>query len=145
MILFRSASPRQLDVGLAALRIGVATIFMRHGAQKLFVFGIGGVSGAFAQMGAPLPGVTGPLIGILEFFGGIALLFGFLTRLVAVGYICDMLGAILIVLIKNGFSHYELEFLLLMSSLALVLTGAGGLSVDAMIVRRRVATPTPNQ
>jgi len=136
MLLFRSSSPRQLSLGLAALRIAVATIFIKHGAQKLFVFGFAGVTGAFTHMGVPLPGVTGPFIALLEFFGGIALVLGLLTRLIALGFVCDMLGAILLVQLKSGFSHYELEFLLLGSSLALVLTGAGEFSVDALLGRR---------
>ncbi len=140
MSFFRS-SPRQLSAGLAVFRVAVATIFIRHGAQKLFVFGFAGVTGAFTHMGVPLPGLMGPLIGVLEFFGGIALVIGLLTRLVALGFVCDMLGAILLVQLKNGFSRYELEFLLLGSSLALVLTGAGGFSVDALIAGRQEKTP----
>jgi putative oxidoreductase len=136
MLFFRSSSPRQLSLGLGALRVAVATIFIKHGAQKLFVFGFSGVTGAFTQMGVPLPGVTGPFIALLEFFGGIALVIGLLTRLIALGFVCDMLGAILLVQLKSGFSHYELEFLLLGSSLALVLTGAGEFSVDALLGRR---------
>jgi putative oxidoreductase len=136
MLFFRASSPRQLSLGLAALRVAVATIFIKHGAQKLFVFGFAGVTGAFTQMGVPLPGVTGPFIALLEFFGGIALVIGLLTRLIALGFVCDMLGAILLVQLKSGFSHYELEFLLLGSSLALVLTGAGEFSVDALLGRR---------
>jgi putative oxidoreductase len=136
MSFFRS-SPRQLNVGLAALRLAVATIFIRHGAQKLFVFGFAGVTDAFTHMGVPFPGLTGPLIALLEFFGGLALVIGLLTRLVALGFVFDMLGAILLVQLKNGFSRYELEFLLLGSSLALVLTGAGRFSVDSLIAGRR--------
>ena len=136
MSLFRS-SPRQLNVGLAVLRIAVATIFIRHGAQKLFVFGFAGVAGAFGHMGVPFPGLMGPLIGLLEFFGGIALAIGLLTRLVALGFVCDMLGAILLVQLKNGFSRYELEFLLLGSSLALALLGAGSFSLDSLIADRK--------
>jgi putative oxidoreductase len=136
MLFFRASSPRQLSLGLAALRVAVATIFIKHGAQKLFVFGFSGVTGAFTQMGVPLPGVTGPFIALLEFFGGIALVIGLLTRLIALGFVCDMLGAILLVQLKSGFSHYELEFLLLGSSLALVLTGAGEFSADALLGRR---------
>ena len=137
MIFFRSPSPRQLSLGLAVLRLAVATIFIRHGAQKLFVYGFAGVSGAFTQMGVPFPGVMGPLIGVLEFFGGIALALGFLTRLLAIGFVLDMLGAILLVQVKKGFSAYELEFLLLGSSVALVLAGAGRFSVDAMLAGRQ--------
>ena len=87
-------------------------------------------------MGVPMPGVMGPLIAILEFFGGIALILGLLTRPLAFLFACDMLGAILLVQLKNGFSKYELEFLLLMGSVALVLTGAGMYSLDGMISRR---------
>jgi putative oxidoreductase len=135
MSFFRSSSPRQLDVGLAALRLAVATIFIRHGAQKLFVFGFAGVTGAFTHMGVPFPGVTGPFIGLLEFFGGIALAIGLLARLFALGLAFDMLGAILLVKLKGGFSGYELEFLLCASSLALFLTGGGRFSVDALLPR----------
>jgi putative oxidoreductase len=136
MLFFRPSSPRQLSLGLAALRVAVATIFIKHGAQKLFVYGFAGVTGAFTQMGVPFPGLMGPFIGLLEFFGGIALVIGLLTRLIALGLACDMLAAILLVQLKNGFSHYELEFLLLGSSLALFLTGGGEFSVDALLARR---------
>jgi putative oxidoreductase len=136
MLFFRSSSPRQVNLGLAALRLAVATIFIKHGAQKLFTFGFAGVTGAFTQMGVPFPGVTGPFIALLEFFGGIALLIGLLTRLIALGFVLDMLGAILLVQLKRGFSGYEFEFLLLVSSLALFLAGPGGFSVDALLGRR---------
>ena len=47
MIFFRSSSSREVSLGLAALRIAVGTIFIRHGAQKLFTFGFAGVTGVF--------------------------------------------------------------------------------------------------
>jgi putative oxidoreductase len=136
MFLFSSPSARQLSIGLAALRITVATIFIRHGAQKLFTYGFVGVTGAFTQMGVPIPGLTGPFVAVLEFFGGIALLIGLLTRLIALGLVVDMLVAILLVQLKRGFSGYELEFTLLGSSLALAVMGAGRFSVDAAFGRR---------
>jgi len=143
MFFFRSPSPRQLSLGLAALRVAAATVFIRHGAQKLFVFGFAGVTGAFTHMGVPFPGIMGPLIGLLEFFGGIALLVGFLTRLITIGFVLDMLGAILLVQLKRGFSGYELEFLLLGSSVALFLAGAGRFSVDALLASRQDKNPAP--
>jgi putative oxidoreductase len=139
---FRSPSSRSASFGLAVLRIAVAAVFINHGYQKLFGFGLAGVSDAFTHMGVPMPGVMGPLIAFLEFFGAIPLLLGFLTRPLAFLFACDMLGAILLVQLKNGFAHYELEFLLCAASVALLLTGAGTYSVDAAIARRGAPVTT---
>ena len=137
MFLFRSPSTRQLSLGLVLLRIAVGVVFMLHGKQKLFGMGFAGVSDAFTHMGVPMPGIMGPLVGLLEFFGGIALIVGLLTRLFELGFAIDMLVAILLVQFKNGFSHYELEFLLCVSSVALLLMGGGEFSVDALLGRRK--------
>lgn len=138
MFLFRSPSNRQLSLGLLVLRIAVGAVFIDHGRQKLFEMGFAGVTGAFTHMGVPLPGVMGPFVALLEFFGGIALILGLLTRLVSLGLAIDMLVAILLVRLKDGFSHYELEFLLCASGVALLLMGAGEFSIDAMLGRRKV-------
>jgi len=142
MPFFRS-SPRSLALGLTVLRLAVATVFIKHGAQKVFVFGFAGVTGAFTHMGVPIPGVIAPFIALLEFFGGIALALGLLTRLIALGFVCYMAGAILLVLLPKGFSGFELEFLLLCSSLALALTGAGRFSVDDMLADRQARSGKP--
>ncbi|HST07088.1 MAG TPA: DoxX family protein [Gemmatimonadaceae bacterium] len=133
---FFRASPQRVSLGLLVLRVAVAAVFIHHGYQKLFVYGISGVTGAFTHMGVPMPGLMGPFIGILEFFGGIALIIGLLTRLVALGLACDMLGAIFLVLWSKGFGGFELEFLLCGGSLALALAGAGRFSVDALLANR---------
>ena len=137
MFLFRSPSTRQQSLALVLLRIAVGTIFMLHGRQKLFGMGFAGVTGAFTHMGVPLPGIMGPFVGLLEFFGGIALILGLLTRLFALGFAIDMLVAILLVKLQSGFSHYELEFLLCVSGLALLFMGGGEFSVDALLGRRK--------
>lgn len=131
---------RRVDAGLLILRIVVGIVFLVHGGQKLFVFGFGGVTGAFGQMGIPMPAVTGPLVALVEFLAGGALVIGLLTRLAALGLAIDMLGAILFVHYKGGFfvpSGYEYALTLLAANVAIMVAGAGYYSVDRAIAERR--------
>lgn len=145
MPLFRPASPTQIDMGLTLLRVVTGLVFVAHGAQKLFVYGFAGVAGGFGQMGVPLPGVAGPAVALVEFFGGLALIAGLLTRLAGVGLAAVMLGAMWFVHLAAGFflpNGYEFTMLLGGAALALVLMGAGGLSADAAIGGREPARRT---
>lgn len=145
MSLFQPITNRQANVALTVLRVVAGATFIAHGAQKLFVFGFAGVSGAFAQMGIPAPEVMGPFIALLELLGGIALVFGLLTRLAALGLAFDMIGAILFVHLKNGFflpQGSEFALAMLAMSAALVFTGAGEFSLDALIGRQKGLVPT---
>jgi putative oxidoreductase len=135
-----STTPSQQQLGLAIIRIVVGIVFIAHGVQKIFVFGFGGVSGAFAKMGVPVPGLTGPLVALLEFFGGIALIIGLLSRLAALGFAVEMLGAILLIHLANGFfapTGYEFPLTLFAASIAIAIGGSGSLSIDAAIASRR--------
>ena len=136
MKLFRSPSPSQVSFGIAVLRVATGAVFLDHGYQKMFKMGIGGVTGFFGQIGVPLPSVMATLITLLEVFGAVAITVGFLTRPLALAFALDMLGAIFLVQLKNGFSKFELEFLLLGAAIALLFTGAGRYSIDAMIAGR---------
>jgi putative oxidoreductase len=132
-------SPR-LDAGLAVLRVVVGIVFLAHGAQKLFGMGFGTVIAMFAEMGIPVPGVTGPLVSIVEFFGGLALIGGLFTRVAAAALAMDMLCVILLVRIKGGFfspSGVEFELTLCAASLTLAFTGPGAVSLDAVLRRMR--------
>jgi putative oxidoreductase len=136
-----------VDAALAIVRVATAVIFIAHGWQKVFQYGIAGVTQGFTQMGIPLPGISAPLVAGLELVGGMLLLVGLLTRPIALLLAIDMLGAMFLVHFKNGFflpDGFEFTFILLATSLALVLAGAGAYSLDALIAnRRRTASPTP--
>lgn len=135
-----SVTAPRTDLALAALRIAAGSIFAAHGAQKLFVYGLAGVTGAFTQMGVPLPGLVGPAVAILEFAGGIALALGLLSRLVAFGLAVDMLGAIVLVHLQAGFFLPNgIEFVLALFAMAVTvaLAGGGRYAVDAYLPQRR--------
>jgi putative oxidoreductase len=146
MRMFKTATPRQLDAGLTILRAITGTIFVAHGAQKLFVYGLDGVAGGFAQMGVPFASVMGPVVGFVELFGGLALIAGLLTRLAGVGLTAVMLGAMVMVHLPAGFflpNGYEFVLMLAASATTLAITGAGRYSVDALLARRQQAVELP--
>ena len=139
MTLFQTPSRRQIDAALAVLRVVLGVTFILHGGQKLFVYGLDGVAGSFGQMGIPAAGFVGPLVAFVEFFGGIAITLGLLTRLAALGVGATMVGAILAVHLEQGFFNpggVEFPLALLAAAVALVLTGAGAYSADAAIAKR---------
>lgn len=130
----------RVDLGLLVLRVVTGIIFVAHGGQKFFIYGMKGVTAAFGGMGVPLPGVTGPMVAAVELLGGLALIFGLLTRLAGLGLAITMLGAILLVHLAGGFfapEGFEFPLALLGAAAALALTGAGEYSADAVIASRR--------
>lgn len=142
MRLIVPTTPRQIDLGLAILRVVAGVVFAAHGGQKLFVYGFAGVTSAFTQMGIPLPGVTGPLVALVELFGGLALIAGLLTRLAGVGLTITMLGALFLAHLAGGFFlPTGIEYVLTLGGIAaaLTLTGAGRYSADALLARRRTS------
>jgi putative oxidoreductase len=115
-------------------------VYFAHGWQKLFTYGLAGVHGTFTQMGIPLPAISSPLVTFVELLGGAALVLGVLTRWAAVLLAIDMAGAILLVHLKNGFfmpAGFEYALTLLAANIALALGGAGSLSVEGLIMRRK--------
>jgi putative oxidoreductase len=137
-------APAVADAALAAARVALAWLFVYHGAGTLFgAFHGAGISrmALFFSTTAHLrPGTFFAVLnGITEFFGGIAVGIGLLSRLAAVGLFFDMVIAMVTVTFRNGVvsnsvgSGYELNLALAGLALVVVLLGAGRLSVDAWI------------
>jgi putative oxidoreductase len=144
MTTFSDATAKKLDIALLVLRLVLAAVFITHGYQKLFGFGISGVTGMFTKMGVPLATMVAPFISVLEFLGGIALLFGAFTRVAAFLLACDMLGAIILVHAPNGYAAPKGVEVVLGNfgmAVAIALLGAGAYSIDALLSRR--SSPTP--
>ncbi|HEV2129785.1 MAG TPA: DoxX family protein [Longimicrobiaceae bacterium] len=135
-------STQRLNLGLTILRTILGVVFFAHGAQKLFVYGLGGVTGAFAGMGVPLAEIAGPAVAFVEFLGGLALILGLFTRVAGLAVAGVMLGAMLLVHLPQGFfapGGVEFVLTLFAGALAVALTGPGAYSVDAVLARRGAA------
>ncbi len=144
------SAPALKDRALAAGRVALAWIFIYHGAGTLFgAFhepGLHGTAVSFAANGLRPGMLFAVLNGITEFFGGIAVGVGLLSRLAAVGLFVDMIVAMATTTFKNGLvsnaagSGYELKLVLAALALIIVLLGAGRASADAwlgtLVIRR---------
>ena len=135
-------SERRADaVALTALRVAVGVIMAVHGAGKLM--DIQGTMQGFSHMGIPYPQYAVYLAIAGEFFGGIGLAVGLLTRLAALGILSSMAVAIGYVhfghglLAKNG--GWEFPLLLGLIALFFVTHGAGPASLDAFFSRKYAA------
>jgi putative oxidoreductase len=94
------ASRTSINTALLVVRVIVGIIFMMHGAQKVFgAFEGPGLQQMMTQMGP----VLGFLVSIGEFFGGLGLVVGFLSRFSAAALIVIMLGAIAMMHGAKGF------------------------------------------
>ena len=130
--------------GLTVLRVLVGIIFAAHGSQKLFGwFGGGGLAGT-AQWMESIGLAPGTLMALLsggtEFFGGLALIIGLLARPAVLGLTFTLLVAIFTVHISNGLfmanNGYEFALALLGGTLAVLIEGAGKLSLDQAIAHK---------
>ena len=135
--------PVSTDLALLVARIALGGVMIAHGLQKAFLNGFAGTQQGFAGMGAPLPSVTAVLVTLLELVGGVAVVLGLATRLVAALYALTMVGAALLVHLPNGFyaadGGWELVGLLALVGVALVVGGPGRFSLDHALSGRRRA------
>jgi putative oxidoreductase len=123
-----------LDAALVLLRVALGAVFIAHGGQKLFQFGIAGTAAAFAEMGVVLPAVTAAAVAFIEFFGGILLVIGLFTRVAAAGGAVVMLGAMLMVHLPAGFflpDGFEFVLVNFAIAVAIAMVGPGAYSLDA--------------
>jgi putative oxidoreductase len=133
------------DFTLTVVRLVLGIVFFAHGAQKMLGwfggYGFHGTMGFFTQRGIPAP--LAFLAICAEFFGGLGLIVGLLSRIAAFGIMVNMLVAIVTVhrfngLFMNWFGNqkgegYEYHLLAIALGLVVLIKGAGALSIDRAI------------
>ncbi|WP_371376019.1 DoxX family protein [Thalassotalea aquiviva] len=125
------------------LRLVAGIIFIAHGGQKLFAwfggYGLEGTGQWMASIGLTPGYLMALLAGSAEFFGGILLLVGLLTRLNGLVLALTMVVAIVTVHLENGLflsnNGYEFGLALLAMTLTLMITGGGKFSVDQQLTK----------
>ena len=134
------------DAAITVLRLVLGIIFFAHGAQKMLGwfggYGFTGTMGFFTGM-LHIPAVFAFLAIAAEFFGGLGLIFGLLTRVAAFAISCNMIVAVAMVHHQFGFfmnwtgaqkgEGYEYHLLLLAALAVLMIRGAGAASVDRFL------------
>lgn len=137
------------------LRVPIGVVMFAHGAQKLLGwfggFGFSATVGHFGQTLA-IPAPVATLVIVAEFFGGLGLIAGFLTRLSAAGIAAVMAGAVFYAHLPYGLfmnwtgqqagEGFEYHLLTMAIALALVALGGGWASVDA-VIGRALASRSP--
>ncbi|TVR34381.1 MAG: DoxX family protein [Balneolaceae bacterium] len=122
------------DLALLLLRIGVGLVFVVAGWGKLT--GIEGVQGFFGNLGIPMAGIMAWVVAIVEFVGGLMVLFGAYARIPNL-----LLAFIMVVAIfttkMDGFDISDagtrVDILMLLITLSLAILGSGKYSIDSMI------------
>src|ERR1700726_1503020 len=130
----------------AILRLVLGVVVFAHGAQKMLGwFGGPGFSGTMGMFTGYLhiPAPLAFLAIAAEFFGGLGLILGFLTRIAAFGIAVNMVVAVVMVHSSNGFfmnwtgtqkgEGFEYHLLALAMTTFLMLRGAGAFSLDRVI------------
>jgi putative oxidoreductase len=144
--MFRRLFATDDSTATSILRLVLGVVFFAHGAQKMLGwfggFGFAGTMGFFTGM-AHIPAPLAFLAIAAEFFGGIGLILGFLTRIAALGIGVNMLVAILTVHLPFGFfmnwtgtqkgEGFEFHLLVLAIAAFLMIRGAGAFSVDRVL------------
>jgi putative oxidoreductase len=131
------------NAGSLLLRVPVGVILIAHGAQKLFAwfggYGLEGTGSWMASIGLEPGYLMALMAGSAEFFGGIGLVLGLLTRPAALVAAVTMLVGLVVVHLGNGFfldgGGIEYALALFAATSALAIQGGGMLSIDRIINR----------
>jgi len=118
------------DLAALALRFAISAIFIAHGWPK--IKDLKTTASNFEMMGFKPGNFWGTVVAVVEFIGGLCILFGFLTQIAAVLLAIDMLVAS-IWKIRSGqklIGGYELDIILLTAALVLATLGPGIYSLD---------------
>jgi len=147
--MFRKLIATDNDIATTILRLVVGVVFFAHGAQKMLGwfggYGFSGTMGFFTGM-MHIPAPFAFLAIAAEFFGGLGLIFGLLTRVAAFGIFCNMVVAVAMVHHNFGLfmnwtgqqkgEGYEYHLLALAIMVFLMIRGAGAASVDRLLSSR---------
>ena len=138
--LFERATAGLAPYAPTILRLFAGFVFLQYGLNKLP--NPDGFAGFVGSLGVPAStGVAWFVIG-LEILGGIALIVGLLVRPVALLFLIEMTVTSLLVKLERGIAPaeggagLELDLMLWAVALALVILGAGKLSIDRDVIRR---------
>ncbi|WP_423801783.1 DoxX family protein [Neobacillus sp. SAB-20_R2A] len=127
------------EIGALILRVTLGVIFFIHGVVK-FQGGIENTAAWFESLG--LPGVMAYGVALLEIIGGILLIVGLATRLVAALFALLMIGATLKVklaigLLGNGqMAGYELDLAFLAIAVYLIINGSKLFAISHLIFNK---------
>lgn len=131
-------------------RVFCGIVFIVHGTPK--IMNLQDTSQWFTGIG--FPGWVAIPVAILEFFGGILLVVGFLTRILSGLFIIEMIVAAMKVHFPYGFEvfhlgdpmarGYEYNVALILLLLVVILLGAGPVSIDGAIAGRKGAGGVPS-
>ena len=132
-----STSDKKAAWGLLLLRLLVGWVFLSEGVQK-FLFPAALGAGRFQKIGIPAPSFTGPFVGVVEIVCGALVIAGLFTAFAAIPLLIDIAVAIATtkfpMLLKQGFwaamHEARTDFCMLLGLLAILLLGAGSLSLD---------------
>ena len=130
---------RWREVAPFVIRGVAGVVFAYHGWQKL-QRGVAGFGGFLDSLGVPFPGPMARVVVALELVGGIMLVAGLLTRVIALLVAVQMVFTTLLVKVDVGLiapmgggAGAELDVLLWAIAVALVLLGPGVLAIDRVL------------